>query len=116
MPPTEARPSSAELSVARIRIVVVLPAPLGPTKPKISPFGTVKVTSSSATWPPYALCRFSTAIMSCSFLSSACHLRAWRVTQSSHDDPDEFRSALARVEQEGPVQVGLLPAVGGLVV
>jgi len=31
-------------SVARMRMVVVLPAPLGPTNPKISPSGTSKVT------------------------------------------------------------------------
>jgi hypothetical protein len=37
MPPIVALPRSAGVSVARIRMVVVLPAPLGPTKPKISP-------------------------------------------------------------------------------
>src|SRR3981081_2449828 len=110
MPPTEASPASAELSVARIRIVVVLPAPLGPTKPKISPFGTVKVTSSSATWPPYALCRFSTAIMSCSFLSSARDLQAWQVEAAPDAEPDQVRSPLARAEQEGTAQVGRAPA------
>src|SRR3981081_1335686 len=49
-----------------MRMVVVLPAPLGPTKPKISPPGTLKSTSWRATRPPYLLCRPSTAIIGCS--------------------------------------------------
>src|SRR5215831_14680642 len=55
MPPTVAVPASGTISVARTRIVVVLPAPFGPTKPKISPRGTRKSTSSSATWLPNRL-------------------------------------------------------------
>ena len=41
-------PSSGRSSVAQIRMVVVLPAPLGPMKPQISPGCTAKETSSTA--------------------------------------------------------------------
>src|SRR5215470_7360868 len=39
------RPSS-------IRIVVVLPEPLGPRKPYTAPAGTARLTPSTASWPP----------------------------------------------------------------
>ena len=35
-----------------IRMVVVLPAPLGPSSPKTEPRGTEKLMSSTATWSP----------------------------------------------------------------
>jgi hypothetical protein len=41
--------------------VVVLLAPLGPSKPKISPSATVKLTSSTATVAPYRLRRCVTS-------------------------------------------------------
>src|SRR5713226_6160615 len=63
MPPMVAVPESAGARVARIRMVVVLPAPLGPTKPKISPLGTAKVTPSRASWRPYRLRKPSMAII-----------------------------------------------------
>src|SRR5207244_8975602 len=48
-------------TVARIRSVVVLPAPLGPRNPKTSPFGTSKSTPLSASTelrnPAYRLLR-----------------------------------------------------------
>ena len=47
----------------RIRMVVVLPAPLGPRKPTTSPLGTSKETSSTATVGPNRLVRFRTSIM-----------------------------------------------------
>ena len=39
----------------RIRIVVVLPAPLGPRKPYTTPVGTRRSSPSRATWDPYSL-------------------------------------------------------------
>src|SRR5262245_40848216 len=39
------RPSS-------IRIVVVLPEPLGPRKPYTEPVGTARLTPSTVSWPP----------------------------------------------------------------
>src|SRR5215831_2480628 len=62
MPPTVAVPESGTARVARIRMVVVLPAPLGPTKPKISALGTMKSTDSRATWLPNRLCSAWTSI------------------------------------------------------
>src|SRR2546428_9741530 len=68
MPPMVAEPASAAVSVARMRIVVVLPAPFGPTKPKISPGGTLKSTPWSAARPAYLLCRPWTSITAVSLV------------------------------------------------
>src|SRR5579864_8263918 len=47
-PKTDARPESGETRPTSTRMVVVLPAPLGPSRPKISPGLTSKLTPSSA--------------------------------------------------------------------
>src|SRR5690242_20589567 len=54
-----------------MRMVVVLPAPLGPRKPRISPGLTEKVTSRTAVLSAYVLLRFWTSIMRPSGLSCA---------------------------------------------
>jgi hypothetical protein len=46
-----------------IRMVVDLPAPLGPRKPVTRPGWAVKLTSSTAVKPPYFLVSDSTVIM-----------------------------------------------------
>ena len=46
-----------------IRIVVDLPAPLGPRKPVTRPGRATKVTSSTAVCSPYLLVTCSTVIM-----------------------------------------------------
>src|SRR5437667_7393278 len=60
-PSTSAVPAEGVRTVARIRSVVVLPAPLGPRNPKTSPFGTSKSTPLSASTelrnPAYRLLR-----------------------------------------------------------
>src|SRR5437867_7921478 len=60
-PSTSAVPSEGVRTVARIRRVVVLPAPLGPRNPKTSPLGTSKSTPLSASTelrnPAYRLLR-----------------------------------------------------------
>jgi len=48
--------------VVSILMVVVFPAPLGPRKPRISPFFTMKETRSTAVVRPYRLVRLSTSI------------------------------------------------------
>jgi hypothetical protein len=48
-PCTEAEPSLGTLSPPSRRIIVVLPAPLGPSSPKISPLGISRSTWSTAT-------------------------------------------------------------------
>src|SRR5919204_4464661 len=45
-----------------ISSVVVLPAPLGPSKAKTSPGATVKLSPSTARVAPYDLVRFSTTV------------------------------------------------------
>src|SRR5229473_1285136 len=60
-------------------MVVVFPAPLGPRKPRISPFSTLKEIASTAVCRPYLLVRFSTSIMFCQLLGSSgpsAHSRA----------------------------------------
>ena len=52
-------PASAPSTPRAIRIVVVLPAPFAPRKPKTSPLGTSKVSPSSATTLPKRLWRSS---------------------------------------------------------
>src|SRR5260370_39331812 len=44
-----------------IWIVVVLPAPFGPRRPRILPFSRVKLTPSTARNEPYSLVRWSTS-------------------------------------------------------
>jgi len=45
------------------RIVVVLPAPLGPKKPKISPFSTLKEMLSTAVNLPKVLVKLWTSML-----------------------------------------------------
>src|SRR5437660_3605712 len=52
-PATVAEPLVGRARPTRILIVVVLPAPLGPTKPRISPRATDSVKRSSAATRPY---------------------------------------------------------------
>ena len=56
-------PVVAGVRPAITRMVVVLPAPLGPRKPVTRPGWQVKLTSSSAVKPPYDLVSPSTLIM-----------------------------------------------------
>ena len=52
---TETSPSSAASSPTIIRNSVVLPAPLGPTRPTFSPGLSWKEASTKRTWRPYCL-------------------------------------------------------------
>src|SRR5882762_4605288 len=61
-PLTLAVPEVGGVSVVIIRINVVLPAPFGPSKPKISPVGTVKLTSFTATKSPNCFLSLLTSI------------------------------------------------------
>src|SRR5918911_1571 len=73
-PATRAQPLVGRASPTRILIVVVLPAPLGPTKPRICPRSTAIVNRSSATNVPYVFVkslvstRVSAAFMLCASL------------------------------------------------
>src|SRR4051812_29015840 len=59
---TSARPPSGSNSVARTRTSVVLPAPFGPSSPKIAPSGTSRSTPASASVEPKLLVTPSTAM------------------------------------------------------
>src|SRR6202022_11922 len=61
-PSTQADPSLRGSSPVSILMTVVLPLPLGPRKPKISPFSTRKLTPSTATKSPKRRTRFLAAI------------------------------------------------------
>src|SRR6185437_4823544 len=61
-PATSARPEVGLVSVQSMLIVVVLPAPLGPRKPKTSPLPTSKSTPLTASKSPKDLRRLLTEI------------------------------------------------------
>src|ERR1700676_5348101 len=62
MPATDARPDVGLSSVQRTEMVVDLPAPLGPRKPKISPRRTARSLPLTASMFPYVLTRPCTAM------------------------------------------------------
>jgi hypothetical protein len=55
MPSISTLPLVADRTPSTMLMVVVLPAPLGPSRPRISPLFTVKETSSRAVTLPYTL-------------------------------------------------------------
>jgi hypothetical protein len=61
-PATRPVPAVGRVSVVIIRTVVVLPAPLGPSRPSTDPSGTTNETSSTATVSPKCLTRPSASI------------------------------------------------------
>src|SRR5258707_1279156 len=73
-PPTTARPEVGGSSPQRMRMVVDLPAPLGPRKPKISPRATSSVTLSTAVKSPKRLTSFSMRTADVFPLGSMGHL------------------------------------------
>src|ERR1700730_4282955 len=58
-------PSAGRGIPTSICMVVVLPAPFGPSNPTILPLGTVKLTLSTARNEPYSLVRFWTSRAGC---------------------------------------------------
>ena len=51
-PATVAVPASGRSRVARMRTIVVLPAPFGPSSASTEPVSTARSTWSSTRWPP----------------------------------------------------------------
>ena len=51
-------------------MVVLLPAPLGPSSPTISPRPTEKEIFDSAVWPAYRLVRLATSIIKLSLIAA----------------------------------------------
>src|SRR6266550_2604203 len=62
-PPTVTLPSVGGIKPVIMRMVVDLPAPLGPRKPSTSPRSTENETPSTARLGPNVLTKFSTFIM-----------------------------------------------------
>src|SRR4051794_12309613 len=62
-PPISMRPAVGESKVAIARIAVVLPAPFGPMKPKISPAATSKLTSERTADDPNWCVRCRTTML-----------------------------------------------------
>src|SRR6185503_19406794 len=62
-PPTATLPSVGGMKPVIIRMVVDLPAPFGPRKPRISPRSTENVTPATARFVPKCFSRFSTLII-----------------------------------------------------
>src|SRR5436190_15434271 len=62
-PTTDAWPPVGGKSVVRILMIVLLPAPLGPSNPKTSPRLTEKLTRSTAIFSPKRFTRSTTSII-----------------------------------------------------
>src|SRR5512132_4730069 len=93
MPSTSARPPSGRRMVVRMRIAVVLPAPLGPSNPNTVPAGTEKSIPPSAVREPNRLVRCST-----------------RTAWSLREDPPTLLIASAAPILRGPA--GVAPSHG----
>ena len=70
-------PEVGRLSPSIISSVVVLPAPLGPTTPKVSPRWTEKEMSSTAVRLPYLFVRFRTSMLAGIGVSQRGSREAW---------------------------------------
>ena len=71
-----------------IRMVVDLPAPLGPRKPVTRPGWAVKVTSSTAVKPPYFLVSAVTLIMGSTFAATGGRPHRGAVPTDPLPDPE----------------------------
>src|ERR1700704_1695784 len=83
MPRTEIVPRSGFRNPSTHSIVVVLPAPLGPISPKISPSFTSNDTSSTATVEPYVFRKPETRMT-----GAAATPALLRVVSLERTDPD----------------------------
>src|SRR3954453_12160599 len=99
-PPTRHSPASARINVDRMRTIVVFPAPLGPSREKTVPCGTVRSTSSSTTCSPKDL-RSARALIA--------GAAGWIVTSSSLSarDVGEFTGYAQRLPVGLPVLLQL---------
>src|SRR5215208_5266143 len=74
-PSTSTRPALGSERPAMMRIVVVLPAPFGPRKPKISPCSAVSDRRSTAVKSPYFFVRSSITIIGVRLSSARLNLQ-----------------------------------------
>src|SRR5262245_36546079 len=83
-----------------MRMVVLLPAPLGPSKPTISPRPTVKEMSDTAVYPAYRIVKFETSIIGPSLM---CGKRS--VFERRSYQPTKFWSAGNQFHRTAPHKV-----------
>src|SRR3981081_708408 len=87
-PATQADPAIRGSRPVSILMTVVFPLPLGPRKPKISPFSTRKLTPFTATKSPKRRTRFSAEMASCSLGgTSLARRRQFYIGGHSGQDP-----------------------------
>ena len=79
--------TSGGVSPTMTRMVVDLPAPLGPRKPVTRPGSAVKVTSSTAVKLPYVFVRQSTVIMGKSLVATGAPAHQGRCWARPLSDP-----------------------------
>src|SRR5690349_21793530 len=78
MPKTRATPLVGRMRSSNTRIVVVLPAPFGPRKPKTSPWPTSRSRSMIPRWAPYAFVRRSVSMIATTWARPSLSLgRSW---------------------------------------
>src|SRR6185437_14758269 len=103
-------PSSASVWAVSIRIVVDLPAPLGPSSPKQTPCGTTRSRPSTAViWPK----RLTTPRSSIAALSSTTSLRVARGRARPRTSVRGVLELAAAVGVARPVVARLLRAAAG---
>src|SRR6185436_18432793 len=117
IPSTRAVPPVGSDSPNSIRMVVVLPAPLGPSKPKTSPCWTVRSSASTAVKSPYCLVRPRVwmATVSPDRLGAVCSATAAsgsatailsedqeQADDDEHDDADAYEAPDGRRLDGGP--------------
>src|SRR5487761_2547203 len=104
-PRTVADPSSGRWNPSRISMVVVLPAPFSPRRPKISPRSTVKLMSSTATSRPKRRVRFCTSMTA---LTWGAHWSWWTArSRGRRPSPWIARPPPTRRRAAGLVAVGV---------
>lgn len=73
LPRTLAVPEVGSMRPISMRMVVVLPEPLGPRNPKTLPRGTVRSSPFTASWPPrYRLVRPCVSMTDGTFPTPSC--------------------------------------------
>src|SRR5262245_16115530 len=83
-----------------MRMVELLPAPLGPSNPTISPRPTVKDISDTAVYPAYRIVKFETSIIGPSLM---CGKRS--VFERRSYQPTKFWSARNQFHRAAPHKV-----------
>src|SRR5471032_204380 len=98
MPRTWISPTVGSSRPSNMAMVVVLPAPLPPSRPSTAPRGTVKVRSSTATTVPYTLRRCRTSMERvCAMAASQCLDRALDAIETLAESLGARREAEANV-------------------